>query len=438
METTMATRRSRRQFLQQSLAAGSAIAATGYWSERARAVSKSPNEQLNIGVIGAGGRGRADLEGVSTEHIVAVCDIDEKSLELAANDYSAERTYVDFRKLLDEGKDLDAIVVATPEHTHAVATLQAIRMGKHVYCEKPLAHSVYETRVVREAAKKHKVVTQMGTQIHAEETYRRVVELIQSGAIGDVTETHVWVSRDWGGGERPTGEHPIPKHIHWDLWIGPAPMRPFHTDYLPGPNWYKFWDFGNGVMPDLGSHWNDLPFWALKLGTPTTIEAEGPPVSKETAPQWLIAKWTFPARENMPACKLTWYHGGKKPDLVTSGKVPMWNDGVLFVGEKGMLLADYSKHVLLPEAQFKDFKPPAHSIPKSKGHHAEWIHACKTNGATTCNFDYSGNLTESNLLGNVAYRTGKKLEWDAVALKATHCPEADALIKPEYRNGWTL
>jgi predicted dehydrogenase len=429
----------RRQFLKKSVALGAAAAATGYWTERAVAKSISPNEKLNIAVIGCGGRGRGDLEAVSSENIVALADIDEKSLGKAASDFGVDRTFVDFRKMFDQcGKDFDAVVVATPEHTHAVATLMAIRSGKHVYCEKPLAHSVYETRVVREEAKKHKTITQMGTQIHAGETYRRVVELIQGDAIGPVREVHVWVQRDWGGGERPTGEFPVPKHIHWDLWIGPAPMRPYHPDYLPGPNWYKFWDFGNGVMPDLGSHWNDLPFWALKLGVPKTIEAEGPPVSKETAPPWLICHWEFPEREKMPPVKLTWYHGGKRPKLVTDGKTPDWKDGVLFVGEKGMVLADYQKHILLPEDQFKGFKPPAPSIPKSIGHHEEWVHACKTGGPTLCNFDYSGNLTESNLLGNVAYRVGKKIEWDAVAMKAVNCPEADPLIRPAYHNGWTL
>jgi predicted dehydrogenase len=434
----MSRRRTRRQFLQQGLAAGTALAGVGYWSQRAPAQSKSPNELLNIGMIGSGGRGAANLAGVSSEHIVALCDVDENNLGNAAAEHPDARTYVDFRKLLDEGKDLDAVVVSTPEHTHAVATLMAIRLGKHVYCEKPLAHSVAETRAVREAAKKHNVVTQMGTQIHAEENYRRVVELVQGGAIGGVSECHVWVSRDWGGGDRPTGQHPVPKHLHWDLWLGPAPERPYHPAYLPGPNWYKHWDFGNGVMPDLGSHWNDLPFWALKLGAPKTIEAEGPPVSPETAPAWMIVRWEHAARGNQPACTLTWYHGGKRPPLVEQGKVPAWDSGALFIGDKGMILADYSKLALLPEDQFKDFKRPGPSIPPSRGHYAEWIHACKTGSPTTCNFDYSGNLTEANLLGNVAYRVGKKLEWDPVALTCPNAPEADALLRPAFRKGWTL
>ena len=434
----MSRRRSRRQFLQQGLAAGTALAGVGYWSQRAAAESKGPNERLNIGIIGSGGRGGANLGSVSTENIVALCDVDRNNLDQAAAGHPDARRYADFRKMLDEGKDLDAVVVSTPEHTHAVATLMAIRLGKHVYCEKPLAHSVAETRAVREAAAKHKVVTQMGTQIHAEENYRRVVELVQAGAIGAVSECHVWVSRDWGGGERPAGEHPVPRHLHWDLWLGPAPARPFNEAYVPGPKWYKYWDFGNGVLPDLGSHWNDLPFWALKLGAPKTVEAEGPPVSPETAPAWMIVRWEHAARDGRPPVKLTWYHGGKRPALVSEGKVPAWENGVLFVGSKGMILADYDKFALLPEAQFTDFKPHAPSIPPSRGQHAEWIHACKTGSPTTCNFDYSGSLTEANLLGNVAYRVGKKLEWDPAALKCPNAPEADALIRPTFRSGWTL
>jgi predicted dehydrogenase len=438
----MSTKRTRRQFLQHSLAVGGAtVLTTGFWSERLPAKSKSPSELLNIGVIGSGGRGRASLESITGENIVALCDVDEVALGKSAEDYAADaRTYVDFRKLLDEGKDLDAVCIATPEHTHAVAAVPAIRMGKHVYLEKPLAHSVWETRVIREEAAKHKVATQMGTQIHASDNYRRIVELVQSGAVGNVSECHVWVERDWGGGSRPTSEDPVPKTLHWDLWLGPAPRRPFSNAYVPGPKWYEFWDFGNGVMPDLGSHWNDLPFWALKLGIPTTIEAEGPPVSPETAPKWLICHWDFPARENLPAVKLHWYHGGKQPALLAEKKLPDWKNGVLFVGEGGrMLLADYQKYKLFPEDQFKDFKAPPKTIPDNPaGHWAEWITACKTGTPTLCNFDYSGNLTESNLLGNVAYRVGKKLEWDPVALRAKNCPEADKFLKPELHNGYTL
>src|SRR5207302_1745663 len=251
-------------------------------------------------------------------------DVNETNLDRAAAKYPKARKYHDFRKLLDESKDLDAVVVSTTEHTHAFATLPAIQLGKHVYCEKPLAHSIWETRVVAQAAARKKIATQMGTQIHATDNYRRVVELVQAGAIGPVRECHVWVARDWGGGGRPTGTPPVPAALHWDLWLGPASERPYHPDYVPGPKWYKYWDFGGGVLPDLGSHWNDLPFWALKLRRPLTAEAEGPPVSPETAPSWLIVRWEFPPRGELPPVKLAWYQGGKRPSLVTEGKVPTW------------------------------------------------------------------------------------------------------------------
>jgi hypothetical protein len=230
----------------------------------------------------------------------------------------------------------------------------------------------------------------------------------------------------------------VPPHLHWDLWLGPAPERPYHPDYFPGPKWYKYWDFGSGTMSDLGSHWIDLPFWALKLRHPLTIEAAGPPANPETAPASMSASYEYPARGDMPPVKLTWYQGTMKPRQHSEGKIPAWGDGVLFVGSKGMLLADYGKHVLLPEADFKDFKRPDPFIPKSLGHHAEWINACKTGKPTTCNFDYSGALTEANHLGNVAYRVGQKLKWDAVNLKARNCPEADRLIRKQYRKGWAL
>jgi predicted dehydrogenase len=429
------SRSNRRDFLKCA-----ALSGVGFWvaGHKTPVQSRSPNEKLNIGIIGAGGRGAANTASVASENIVALCDVDERSLGRAGDKYPKARKYHDFRKLLDESKDLDAVVVSTTEHTHAFATLPAIQLGKHIYCEKPLAHSVWETRIVAEAAARHKVATQMGTQIHASDNYRRVVELVQAGAIGPVRECHVWVARGWGGGDRPTETLPVPPSLHWDLWLGPAPERPYHPVYVPGPKWYKWWDFGGGVLPDLGSHWNDLPFWALGLRRPLTIEAEGPPVHPETAPSWLIVRLDFPARAELPPVKLTWYHGGKRSSLVAEGKVPAWGDGVLFVGERGLLVANYAKHVLLPEAEFTGYKRPEATIARSVGHHAEWIAACKTGTATTCHFDYASALTESNLLGNVAYRVGKKLEWDPQALRAKNCAEADRYIHPEFRKGWSL
>jgi predicted dehydrogenase len=425
----------RRQFLRHC-----ALAGAGLWmtSHSAPAVGRSPNEKLNLAVIGVGGRGAANLGSVASENIVALCDVDENHLGRAAQKYSRARTYRDFRRLLDESSGIDAVVVSTTEHTHAFATLAALQLGKHVYCEKPLCHTIWETRVVTEAAAKARVATQMGTQIHAGDNYRRVVELVRANAVGPITECHVWVARDWGGGDRPRETPPVPKHLDWELWLGPAPERPYHPAYVPGPSWYKWWDFGNGTMSDLGAHWIDLPFWALKLGAPLNAEAEGPPVHAETAPAWLICRWEFPARGEMPPVRLAWYHGGKKPALVGEGKVPNWANGALFVGSKGMLLADYGKHVLLPEKEFADFTRPEPSIPASIGHHAEWIDACKSGKPTTCPFSYSGPLVESNLVGVLAYRLGKRLEWDAAELRAKGCREADRYIRKEYRKGWKL
>ena len=414
---------------------------------------RSPNEKLNIAIVGCGGRGGSNLGDVSGENIVALCDVNERNLDSAAKRFPQARKFIDFRKLYDEAREIDAVVISCAEHTHAFATLPALQLGKHVYCEKPLTHSVWEARLITEAAKKARVATQMGTQIHAESNYRRVVELVQSGAIGPVTEAHVWVGRAWGRQdpeaakrhhdivtvlERPLEASPIPPGLHWDLWLGPAPERPFNEVYFPGPKWYRWWDFGGGTMSDLGSHWNDLPFWALKLKHPLSIEASGPPPHPEIAPPSMSATYEYEARGDLPAVRLTWYQGEEKPRLWLEKKIPQWDSGVLFVGSKGMLLSDYGKHLLLPEEQFKDFKRPDPFIPESLGHHKEWIHACKTGAPTTCSFDYSGPLTEANHLGNVAYRVGKKLLWDPVKLQATNAPEAAQFIRRKYRAGWKL
>jgi hypothetical protein len=385
---------------------------------------------------------------------VALCDVNERNLKAASEKYPQARTFADFRMLYDYADEFDAVVVSTCEHTHALATLPALQMGKHVYCEKPLTHNVWEARVIREAAANAKVATQMGTQIHASDNYRRVVELIETGAIGPVSEAHIWVSRAWGWQgseeeakqnkdivmvqERPQESHPIPDGLHWDLWLGPAPERPFNRVYFPGPKWYRWWDFGNGTMSDLGSHWLDLPFWALKLDYPRTIEAHGPPPHSEIAPASMHVVYEYGARGTLPPVTVNWYQGTSKPQIWTDGGIPQWKNGVLLVGEKGMLLADYRQHTLLPEDKFAEFVPPEPFIPKSLGHHAEWLHACKTGDPTTCSFEYAGWLTEANHLGNVAFRAGQKLEWDPDTLTATNAPHADEFISREYRQGWEL
>lgn len=441
---------SRRAFLNTSvLAAG---AATVGFPAIVRA--QNLNEKLNIALIGTGGRGAGNLGGVSGENITVLCDVSEKNLGAIARHFPKARTEKDFRKVYDHADEFDAVVVSTCEHTHAFATLPALQLGKHVYCEKPLTHGIWEARVIREAAAKAGVATQMGTQIHAENNYRRVVELVQTGAIGAVREVHVWVSRAWGWHateeearaandivtvqERPSEVHPIPEELDWDLWLGPAPERPFNDVYVPGPKWYRWWDFGSGTMSDLGSHYIDLPFWALDLDYPLTIEAEGPPPHPELAPASMQVAYEYGAKGERGPLKLHWYQGNNKPEIWKEGGIPAWDSAILFIGEKGMLLSDYGRHMLLPEEQFKDFKAPEPFIPASLGHHAEWIHACKTGDPTTCDFAYSGLLTEANHLGNVAYRLGKKLEWDPVALKCPNAPEADALIKRAYRAGWEL
>lgn len=440
----------RRDFLRTSLFAAGAATLGAPAILRAA----SPNDKLNIAVIGVGGRGAANLAGVNSENIVALCDVSEANLNRAAEKHPQAKKFTDFRQLFERAGEFDAVVVSTCEHTHAYATLPALQLSKHVYCEKPLTYNVWEARVIREAAAKARVATQMGTQIHAGDNYRRVVELIQAQAIGAVREVHVWVSRAWGWhaseeearkhndivtlSERPRETDPIPSGLDWDLWLGPAPHRPFNNVYVPGPKWYRWWDFGNGTMSDLGSHWNDLPFWALELKAPLTISAKGPPPHPDLAPASMQATYEYASRGELPPVSLTWYQGVNKPALWTAGNIPQWDSAVLFVGDRGMLLSDYSRHVLLPEKEFADFKPPEPSIPKSIGHYAEWIAACKTGAPTTCNFEYAGWLTEANHLGNVAYRVGKTLEWDPINLRCPNAPEADRFLRREPRKGWTL
>jgi predicted dehydrogenase len=432
------------------------ILATGFGSAAvAPAILRGQNlnEKLDVAVIGAGGRGGSNLSSVSSENIVALCDVNANNLEAASRKFPKASTYSDFRKLFDKEKHLDAVVVSTCEHTHAFATMLALKAKKHVYCEKPLTHNIWEARKIREAAVEAKVATQMGIQIHATDNYRRVVEIIQSGAIGPVSEAHVWVNRAWGWQspedaarnkdivnvlDRPDKADPVPTGLDWDLWLGPAPERSFNNVYFPGPKWYRWWDFGNGTMSDLGSHWNDLPFWALKLQAPLTIESSGPPPHPEIAPASMSATYEYAARGEMPPVKVTWHQGDSKPKIWKRGEIPKWDSGVLFIGAKGMMLADYAKYKLLPEEKFNDFQVPPQTLPRVKGHHEEWIECCKTGRQPSANFEYSGWLTEANHLGNVAFRVGKKLQWNPAKLEATNAPEANRFIHRTYREGWNL
>jgi predicted dehydrogenase len=444
---------SRRRFLKQSaLTLGSTL---GF---PAIVKSASPSSVIRLGIIGVGGRGKSNTTALLQDPnvvLTALCDVDSIPLDATAAAHPKARVFRDFRKLYDEAlNDVDALVVSTTEHTHAYAVLPALRAKKPVYCEKPLSHNVAEARLMTRVAAEAGVATQMGTQIHSGANYRRVVELIQSGAIGAVTEAHVCVSRAWGlqseadaqaNGdkvhvtERPTEAQPVPPNLDWDLWIGPAPFRPFHEVYYPGPKWYRWWEFGNGTMSDLGSHWNDLPFWALKLDAPVSIEASGPEPHPEIAPATMSAVYEYAARGDLPPCKIHWHQGATKPEVWTRDPIiSKWSSGVLFIGEKGMLLSDYSKHLLLPEAQFADFTPPAPFIPDSPGHQQEWLDAIRSGSATGSPFSYAGPLTEANHLGNVAFRAGKKLLWDSQAMRFPNAPEAERFLSRVPRSGWSL
>lgn len=432
---------SRRRFLKSTgaLGAGLTVLPSGILK-----AGESPNEKLNIAIIGVAGRGRANTKGVKGENIVALCDVDSKALAAASKEFPKAKTYTDWRLCLEQ-KDIDAVVCSTTDHTHAFVNVWAMNRGKHVYCEKPLANSVHEARVVRETylKNKEKIATQMGTQIHATDNYRRVVELIRDGAIGDVKSADVWVGRP-----RPVENYhpevkPVPSHLDWDLWIGPSPFRPYNPKYLAGDclQWNRFWDFGTGQIGDMGSHLIDLPFWALGLRFPTRCEAKGEPVHTDSYPGKLKVTWEHPAIGDRPPVKLSWYDGGPKPGMpIRAFDRNVLQQGILFTGEKGWLLADYQFRTLTLRGDMTHYDAPKQEslIPPSLGHHQEWIHACKTGAPTLCNFDYSGALVENNLLGAVAFRSGQALEWDAKALKATNCPEADRFIRKTYRDGWVL
>ncbi len=423
----------RRQFL--TTAAATAVGLTILRSSRS-AFAYEANEKLNVALIGAGGRGAANLQGVQGESIVALCDVDQRRAAETFAKYPNVKKYADYRRLLDEmDSQLDAVVVSTPNHIHVPASVTAMRMGKHAYCEKPLAHSVHEARQAAKVAAENKVATQMGTQIHASDNYRRIVELIRAGAIGEVSQCHCWLRGGGSAADRPADRPPVPDGLHWDLWLGPAPERPYHPCYVPH-DWHYWWDFGGGEFGNMGCHYFDLAFWALDLHAPNTIEAEGPPPHLESTPAWQHVRYQFGARGDQPPVSLTWTHGAKKMTVFADHEFPDWAWGV-FVGTEGMLLASYDKYLLWPEKKFTGYKPPEPNLPPSVGHHREWIEACKTGSPTTCNFDYSGAVTEAMLLGNIAYRMGTTLQWDSEAMQFTNCPEANHLLKREYREGWT-
>ncbi len=449
MKTEASNRVSRRGFL------GTAAAAAAFTIVPRHVLGGAgnvpPSEKLNIAGIGIGGRGEGDLDECKSENIVALCDVDEKHAGRVFKKYPSAKKWTDFRKMLDEQKDIDAVVIATPDHLHAVVAMAAIKRGKHVYCEKPLAHCIWECRQLTLAAREAKVATQLGNQGQASEGNRLVSEIIWDGALGAVREVHAWCNRPISqrGIERPKDTPPVPPTLNWDLWLGPAKSRPYHPVYLPF-RWRGWWDFGTGVLGDIGCHQLDPVFRALKLGYPTTVEAcssnmdEGAAVREETAPKSSIVRYQFPAREGMPRLTLTWYDGGlmpQRPPELEEGRKFGEADDNLFIGDKGKMLG----YRLIPEARMKEYGKPPQKIARSPGHHKEWINACKGGPPARANFDWAGPLTESVLVGNIAlkmerdlYQKGLKLHYDGPKMEVTNLPEANKYIRDEYREGWSL
>lgn len=430
---------SRRQFLQHS-----ALAGAGFWiaGSSLAAESKSPNEKLNLVSVGCGGRAGANLSGCASQNYIGLCDVDEQRAASAFNRFPKAAKFKDFRVMLDKLENqIDGVLVSTPDHLHAPAAVMAMKMGKHVYCEKPLAHSVYECRVMAETAAKMKVATQMGNQGHSGRGYRQMVEIVQAGGIGNVREAHAFCPKNFSANSRPTGDAKVPATLDWDLWVGPAPMRPYNPAYLPF-NWRRWWDFGTGGLGDMACHIIDPIFWGLKLDAPISVEADGDPESNpEGFASDLTVKYEFGPRGDLPPVTLYWHHGNRRPSEKLAPGVKLPGSGQLLIGDKGIMIGQHSSGLvaLLPEDKFADYQKPEAIYPSpSGGHHGEWITACKEGTPTGSNFQYGAALSETVLLGNVAHRVGEKLEWDSKNLKATNCPAADELIRREYRQGWTL
>jgi len=421
-----------------------------------------PSGKLNIAGVGVGGMGRNNLKKMSAENIVALCDVDTEYAAKTFKDHPKAVVFNDFREMLDKQKDIDAVLIATPDHLHATVAMACMRNGKHVYVQKPMAHSVHEVRVLTEAARQYKVMTQMGNQGHSGEGVRLICEWIWAGAIGDVREVHAWTNRPvWPQGievDRPTETPPVPKTLDWDKWIGPAPMRPYHPTYLP-ERWRAWWDFGTGSLGDLGCHILDPAFWALKLKYPTSVEGcistywegfwKNTKPKNENYPRSTIARFKFPARETMPALDLTWWDGGlmpPRPEELEEGK-PMGDSdgGLLFIGDKGKLMCGcYGKKPhLIPGDKMAAFQHPPKTIERipdgEDGHERDWIRACKDGKPACSNFDYAGPFAETVVMGNLAVRfPNRRLLWDGEKTQVTNDADANEYVRRVYRDGWTL
>jgi predicted dehydrogenase len=448
------SRISRRRFL----GSAAALAAAPSLLTRA-ALAQAPPPPLRLGIVGVGGRGGDNLKAVRDGGvtIAALCDCDLRQTAQAYADFPDAARYTDWRRMLEKEKSIDAVVVSTPDHNHAIIAIAAMKAGKHVYCEKPLAHSIWEAREMARVAKQAGVATQMGTQGHAYEGTRRAVEVLRAGVIGTVTEIHVWTDRPAGwwpqGIERPADTPPVPPELDWDVWLGPAPQRPYNPAYVPF-KWRGFWDFGTGAIGDMGIHNLDTAYWGLDPGIPlsVTVKDASPaitdPRTKETAPAWSIMELKFPGTGGKPPVTVMWYDGGKLPpsELFQGEPLIEKDGGSLVIGSKGTLFtrtwhggeSAANMFVLLPRKTFEAMELPAATLPRVVSHHQEWIDACRGGAQPQSNFGYAARLTESLLLGDLALRAGGRIDWDADAMQARSNPSADALIRPAFRNGWTI
>ncbi len=425
-----------------------------------------PSDKLNIAAVGSGGQAGANADKCVNDNIVALCDVDDVRIARLAKKFPGAKTYRDYRAMLEQQKDIDAVIVGTPDHSHAVIAMPAMQLGKHVYVQKPMTRTIWEARQLTEAARKYKVVTQMGNQGHSGEGVRLIEEWIADGAIGKVREVHCWTNRPiWPQGmPRPEETPEVPATLDWDLWIGPSPMRPFHKAYHPF-SWRSWMDFGAGALGDMGCHVMDASYTALKLGYPTSVTAylayqvierqrtdrpEGGVTRrrmeyKDSFPMASIVHYTFPSRSRKyPAVKLHWYDGGLLPErpeeLEPDRKMP--ESGTLFVGDKGKLICEtYSESPrIIPETKMQRYKRPKKTLPRVQGSHEQnWIDACKGKTQAVSHFDYAGPFTETVLLGNLAILfPDRKLEYNGEAMRVTNLEEANEFVKPKYREGWSL
>ncbi len=471
-------RLSRREFLRaSSVATGWTIIPWSgtYARGESAATSYAANEKLNIAGIGVGGRGSAHVGTSLVENLVAVCDTNQNTVDACVKhaerfykehgiDRSPPPAFTDYRQMLDKlGSTIDAVFIATPDHHHAPASLLAMRAGKHVYCEKPLTHDIDEARQMTLVAREQKVATQMGNQGRADEGWRQLCEYVWAGAIGDVTEVHVWTDRPgiatrfwWPqGGTRPAGADPVPASLNWDAWLGPAPERPYLGTYKDGKFqgksvytpfvWRGWWDFGTGALGDIGCHSISGIFSALKIehAAATWLVRDSGDGNEEMFPSRSVISWDIPARDTMPACRLFWYDGGEYPPPevgeLAEGKSYAPNGSIL-VGTKGKLVFYGGEPQFLPEGSMKDFQKPAPLIPRCESDHfREWVAACRGGQPAFSNFDHAGPLTEFVLLGNLAIRAGagQRVEWDGPNLRCTNHPELNRLVRREYRAGWS-